>query len=184
MTRKDNEKEERPHYYSQFWLDIAAGRREIGAPKSGEGTELAESETPESLISRKSGRSAAAVNDGYSDGHSHTMVELPSAHEEAIAPDLEPDEFGLTDEVDDLDLPDNFVEDTLDEAAEEADVADMDADLTPAEDEEEDFFDEEEEEEEDDDWPLGRGRKKAKPGRQAKPPKSLKKPRREPRRGF
>ena len=34
MSRKDSEKEaERPHYYSQFWLDVAAGRRIIGTPK-------------------------------------------------------------------------------------------------------------------------------------------------------
>src|SRR5438270_2558 len=37
MTRKDSEKDsERPHYYSQFWLDVAAGRRVIGGPKPDE----------------------------------------------------------------------------------------------------------------------------------------------------
>ena len=40
MTKKDSEKEvERPHYYSQFWLDVAAGRRVIGAPKTDEGAD-------------------------------------------------------------------------------------------------------------------------------------------------
>lgn len=35
MARKDLEKEtERPRYYSQFWLDVAAGRRVIGGGKS------------------------------------------------------------------------------------------------------------------------------------------------------
>ncbi len=35
MTRKDSEKEsERPHYYSQFWLDVAAGRRIIAEVES------------------------------------------------------------------------------------------------------------------------------------------------------
>src|SRR5947209_7132933 len=45
MTRKDSEKEsERPHYYSQFWLDIAAGRRVIGGPRPDENGEAAEAE--------------------------------------------------------------------------------------------------------------------------------------------
>jgi hypothetical protein len=34
MVRKDSEKDvERPRYYSQFWLDVAAGRRVIGGGK-------------------------------------------------------------------------------------------------------------------------------------------------------
>jgi hypothetical protein len=34
MARKDSEKDvERPRYYSQFWLDVAAGRRVIGGGK-------------------------------------------------------------------------------------------------------------------------------------------------------
>src|SRR6266568_4617487 len=107
MTRKDSEKDsERPHYYSQFWLDIAAGRREIGAPKANEGTEVAEPETPEPIILRKPGRNnMAAVTDGYMDTHSYGVVEPPPAPEEVIEPVLEPDEFDLADEVDDLDLP-------------------------------------------------------------------------------
>src|SRR5579862_2286516 len=45
MARKDLEKEtERPRYYSQFWLDVAAGRRVIGAGKSAEAEEEAEDE--------------------------------------------------------------------------------------------------------------------------------------------
>ncbi len=40
MTRKDSEKDsDRTHYYSQFWLDVAAGRRIIGAPKEDEAAE-------------------------------------------------------------------------------------------------------------------------------------------------
>ena len=45
MTRKDSEKEtDRPHYYSQFWLDVAAGRTVIGAAKSEDETDLVEDE--------------------------------------------------------------------------------------------------------------------------------------------
>jgi hypothetical protein len=191
MTRKDSEKDaERPHYYSQFWLDVAAGRRVIGAPKSDEGTEVAEPETPEPIILRKPARNN--ISDGYADTYSRTAVEPPL--EEVIEPELEtepelePDEFELADEVnevDDLDLPNILVDDTLEEATEDTELAEMDADLMPVEEEEEDFFDEEEEdEEENEDWPIGRGRKKPKPGRQVKPPKPLqKKPRRDSRRG-
>ncbi|GHO89116.1 hypothetical protein [Dictyobacter formicarum] len=53
MTRKDSEKDsERPHYYSQFWLDVAAGRHVIGAPKPEDG-EVAE-EVPEPAPQRRS----------------------------------------------------------------------------------------------------------------------------------
>src|SRR5439155_1480723 len=45
MTRKDSEKDsERPHYYSQFWLDVAAGRRIIGTPKPNEEGEQTDAE--------------------------------------------------------------------------------------------------------------------------------------------
>jgi len=188
MTRKDSEKDaERPHYYSQFWLDVAAGRRVIGAPKPDEGPEVAEPETPEPMILRKPGRNN--ISDGYADTYSRATVEAPPDEviepESEPEPELEPDEFGLADEVDDLDLPNILVDDTLDEAVEDEDLADTDTDFIPAEEEEEDFFDEEEEdEEENEDWPIGRGRKKPKPGRQVKPPKPLqKKPRRDSRRG-
>lgn len=183
MTRKDSEKDaERPHYYSQFWLDVAAGRRVIGAPKTDEGTEVAEPETPEPVIPRKAGRNS--MSDGYTDTYSRAAVEPPP--EEVIEPEteseLEPDEFELADEVDDLDLPNILLDDTLDEAAEDADLAEVDTDFVPSDEEEEDFYDEEEEEE-DEDWPIGRGRKKPKPGRQTKQPKPTKKPRRDSRRG-
>lgn len=35
MIRKDTALDaDRPHYYSQFWIDVSAGKREIGAPHS------------------------------------------------------------------------------------------------------------------------------------------------------
>jgi len=42
MTRKDEKDTERPHYYSQFWLDVAAGRREIGSSKTDDASEADE----------------------------------------------------------------------------------------------------------------------------------------------
>ena len=75
MTRKDSEKDaERPHYYSQFWLDVAAGRRIIGAPKTNEEGDLEESDAP---ILPTSMRHESALSDGY--------------HETIAHPDVEPD---------------------------------------------------------------------------------------------
>ncbi|MEO6890664.1 MAG: hypothetical protein ABI456_14780 [Ktedonobacteraceae bacterium] len=211
MTRKDSEKDaERPHYYSQFWLDIAAGRRVIGGPKSDEETELAEPETVEIAAPRRGGR-VTTVPD--SDGHRDTRTRIqPEVDDEAEAEfedeldsELEVDEDELTDEVDDQELPNILIDEidipdaevpetavpeaavpeaTVPEAAvPEATVPEVAA---PTDEEaeatdEEDLFEEEEEEEEDDLWPSGRGRKKPKPGRQVKPPK---KPKRDTRRSY
>ncbi len=59
MARKDLEKEaERPRYYSQFWLDVAAGRRVIGAGKGAEAEdgEAEEENAPE--LSAKAGKAS------------------------------------------------------------------------------------------------------------------------------
>ncbi len=180
MTRKDSEKEtDRPHYYSQFWLDVAAGRTVIGAPKVEDEAELADTELemPEPTPLRKAGRSTASATDGYKPPRAQAVVEPALAPEEFAEP--EEDEFEQ--EVDDLELPNIVVED-----AEEETAIPPEAEETEEQEEEEDlFYDEEEDEEEEDEDSWGaRGRKKPKPGRQVKPPKPLKKPKREPRRGF
>src|SRR5437762_11045814 len=75
MTRKDSEKEaERPHYYSQFWLDVAAGRKIIGGPKTADEAE-AEPE-PEPAPPRKSPRSSHEVRGGHAaaDGRGEAIV--------------------------------------------------------------------------------------------------------------
>src|SRR5579875_2997896 len=158
MTRKDSEKDaERPHYYSQFWLDIAAGRRVIGGPKPGE-ADAEETEVPEAAPARKVGRNNT---DGYRETHASPVIE-PEVEEEE-------EEFEPEDQAENAELPDiDFTEDMEEIEPEEE------------EEDEEDFY-EEEEEEEDEDWGR-RGRKKAKPGRQTRQP--AKKPRRESRRGF
>jgi hypothetical protein len=190
MTRKDSEKDaERPHYYSQFWLDIAAGRRVIGGPKPEDGSENGEPELPEPIALRRPGRSSAApISDGHRETRPQSVVEPIFAPDEEEEMEPEQDEVDLPEELDDVDVPNIDV----DEAVDDADFSDLDL-VTPEveeeEEEEEDFFDEEdldegEEEEEDDDWAIGRGRKKPKPGRQVKPPKPVKKPRRDTRRGF
>lgn len=180
MTRKDSEKDaERPHYYSQFWLDVAAGRRVIGTPKTEEGADQAEAETPvpEPTPLRKAGRnSTATVADGYKETRLQSVAE-PAFEPEEDYVEPEQEEVALADTVDDLELP------TLDadETFEDADISDLNPEEEELEDE--DYFDdEEEEEEEDEDGWAARGRKKPKPGRQVKQPK-VKKPKRD-RRGF
>lgn len=167
MTRKDSEKDaERPHYYSQFWLDIAAGRRVIGGPRPEE--EAAEEEIPELPMApaRKAGRNSTA------DGHKETRATVAPVIEEEVEV-VEPEEEEVEQEedmVEEAEIP-NIV---LDEIEQEAPAP---VEEEYVEEEEEEFFDEEEEED-DEDWGR-RGRKKARPSRPTKP---VKKPK--PRRGF
>jgi hypothetical protein len=176
MTRKDSEKEaERPHYYSQFWLDVAAGRRIIGAPKPNEDSELVENEPVEAAPARKAGRAseeqALAASDGRTENIVHPVAEPVAEPEEYVEPEEEESFNGNLEDselqnVDDSDIPDM----DLGSAEEEE------------EEEEEDFFDEEEEEEEEEDWGGRGGRKKAKPTRPTRPQK--KPARRDTRRGY
>ena len=170
MTRKDSEKEaDRPHYYSQFWLDVAAGRKIIGASR---GEEDGAEPEPQEVAPRRSARSTSATI-----GHeepAYDEVAIPVGEEEAYEeeyaePEAEEDLLGGEEEFDaDQELPNILV----DEEPEVPDVELLD------EDEDEDFYEEEEEEEDEDvDW--GRGRKKPKPGRQTpkQPPKRIKRDR-------
>jgi len=173
MTRKDSEKDsERPHYYSQFWLDVAAGRRTIGVPKSNEDADMETEPEPVSLH-RPTRASSAAMSDGYAETISHPEVE-PEYETDDFA-ETELDELGMdneADETDEADLPLAVVD--------EEEIPDVDLAAPEIEEEDEELFDEEEDEE-DLGW-SGRGRKKPKPGRQVKPPKKT--PKRETRRGF
>lgn len=193
MTRKDSEKDaDRPHYYSQFWLDVAAGRRIIGAPRTDEGDT---DEGLEPVAPRRPARPTAVDNDGYYETVVHPQVE-PEPEEDAdeySTPELNLDMPDITDEIDEEDIP-AF-------GANEEDIPDVEIapqivipleepeEIEEPENEEAEFFDDEEgedeDEDEDDTW-TARGRKKPKPGRQTKlptktPPKRAK---REPRRGF
>jgi hypothetical protein len=189
MTRKDSEKEaDRPHYYSQFWLDVAAGRTTISSSKEVDEIDLAEVEEEsepelEPTPLRRAGRNhGASSSDGYKSTRTQTIVEPD--YEIGEAEGTEEKEFGLADDVEELELPDNV----LDEP--EVEMYSPEEDFAPEEDaveeEEEDFFfDNEEEEEEEDEEEWGsRGRKKPKPGRQTKAPKPTKKPRRDTRRSY
>lgn len=191
MARKDSEKDaDRPHYYSQFWLDVAAGRRVIGAPRTDEG-DIDEGLEP--VAPRRPARSTVADTDGYHETVVHPQVDEPEEFEE------DADEFS-TPELDTLDTADEIDEEEVPTfGANEDDIPDVEIlpltkeepeaaeaiEAVEAGNEDEGFFEDEEEEEEDDDW-TARGRKKPKPGRQTKlptktPPKRAK---REPRRGF
>jgi len=186
MTRKDSEKEsERPHYYSQFWLDIAAGRRTIGGPKpeddgeffddSSEAVTLQDLNEPDEDLDevddRVNGRTTTT----------RSVVE-PVVGTDEVDEVSEPDEAPLaTDEVEDL---------TQDEAVADADIPDMDfvADEDPEieeEDEDEELFEDEDEDEDEDEegWVAGRGRKKPSVKRPTKQPPA-KRPKRDSRRSF
>lgn len=167
MTRKDSEKDaERPHYYSQFWLDIAAGRRVIGGPKPEE-AEASEPEAPEPVLIRKAGRGTSNASDTY-------KAAVPAVELVATEAENEPEE----DTIDETELPNIVVEEDT-EYTDEAESEAAEEDFSEDEDE---FFDEEEEDEEDEDSDWNpRGRKKAKPVRPVKP---VNKPKRVPRRGF
>jgi hypothetical protein len=189
MTRKDSEKEtDRPHYFSQFWLDVAAGRTVIGAAKREDETDLVEDETDtsepelEPTPLRRAGRNhAASANDGYKTTQTQSVIE--PAYEPEEFEESDESDFDLTDDVVDLELPDNVLDETEEEMIiPEADIMPDEEEM--AEDEDELFFDDEleDEDEDEDDW-GSHGRKKPKPGRQTKTPKSSKKPKRE-RRGF
>ena len=191
MTRKESEKDaDRTHYYSQFWLDVAAGRRIIGAPREDEG---AEADVLEPTVPvRKSVRSVsyADSSDGQFDDQDERIVH-PVAE-----PLATPEEFGDAEADDsDLEADDSEVPDFQEEVVDDIDIPDMDlgsgedeAEESEVEDSEEEEEAEdgegvvpEEEEEEDLGW-GGRGRKRNKPVRPKAPPKKA--PRREPRRGY
>lgn len=184
MARKDSEKDsERPHYYSQFWLDVAAGRRVIGAPKEGD---QSENDLPEPPAPRRSERVTSSAYEDIDSTPASSNGRVETIEHPIVEPQVEEEELiGTASEEVPLEVPLLEEEEYQDAELEDTDIPDMD--LSPVvEEEEEDFFEEdegEEEEEEEDDlgW-SGRGRKKPKPGRQVKQP--VRKPKRDTRRGF
>ncbi len=173
MARKDSEKDaDRPHYYSQFWLDVAAGRRIIGAPKTNEDEGDEDGDIPVSTTSYRSNTDDDADNDDYNDTIVHPVAEPIEAPDDFIEPETE--ELDLaTDDPDDTDF------------AETADADIPDVDLETTDEDEDNYFEEEDEEEEDeDDLNWGRGRKKPKPSRPTKAPVVKKPIKRDSRRNF
>ncbi|HEV2581977.1 MAG TPA: hypothetical protein VGT44_14070 [Ktedonobacteraceae bacterium] len=180
MTRKDEKDTERPHYYSQFWLDVAAGRREIGSSKTDESADS--DDLPELTTTRRGSRPTPIVlSDGHRNSRAHDFEEdddfsEPEVEEEEddfSEPEVEEDE--LAGDLDGENTPDILFGDTSVPAEVEPVAEEQPTDEEAVE--EEEYFDEEEEEDEDG-W-AARGRKKPKPGRQAKTPKApLKKPKR------
>ena len=179
MTKKDEKEADRPHYYSQFWLDVAAGRKVIGASKAEDGADQAEADLQEPTPqARRGGRAGAGISpeDGYREARAPAAVADEAYDEEEEFPLAEDEGPDTVSEVSDEDIP--TIVDTP-----EVLTPDIEPEPEPSEGEEpeedEDFYDEEEEEEDEEEWPA-RGRKKPKPGRQAKVPKA---PARKPKRG-
>ncbi len=128
MARKDSEKEaERPHYYSQFWLDVAAGRRIIGAPKTNEEGDLEESDAP---ILPTSVRHSSS-SDGYHETIAHPDVEADFENDDDVYAEpeveLEDTEPVLEEEDEEVEVPPIVVE--------EEEIPDVD--FTPVDAEEE-----------------------------------------------
>src|SRR5215467_14251607 len=121
MTRKDSEKEtDRPHYYSQFWLDVAAGRTTISASKGEDETDLVEDESDltepelEPTPLRRAGRNhGASVADGHKTSRTPAMVE--SDYNPVEFEDTEENDFNLADDVEELELPDDVLDDSEEE---------------------------------------------------------------------
>lgn len=181
MTKKDEKDADRPHYYSQFWLDVAAGRKVIGGPKTEDGTDQADADLSEPLpLARKGGRANPGIvpMDGYRETRAPAAVadeaydEDEEEEEFTLPEDEEPD---LVNEVSDEDIP-TIVDDTPEELTPDIEPEPIEEEEEEPE-EDEEFYDEEDEDEEE--WPA-RGRKKPKPGRQTKVPKP---PAKKPRRG-
>lgn len=149
MRRQDSEKEaERPHAYSQFWLDIAAGRRVIGE------SQPEEAETTEPAPPQRSGRRSIADS---SPGMRATAVVASVVEEQEHDEVREPEEaFTQEDRVDEAELPTLALDEPFAEAEELV--------------EDEDYDDEEDEEE----WGTRSGRKQAKPTWPTKPVKKPK----------
>jgi hypothetical protein len=167
MTKKEDA--DRPHYYSQFWLDVAAGRRVIGTPKTNEAEEADFEPEAEPILHKAGPTTDRDSSDGYAETIAHPEVEPDfDEAEELVEPDLYSEEIDLDNEVTETEMPDLAMDEP-------------DLDFVPPTEEEEDFLEEEEEEEEDTGWGGGRGRKKPK-GRQTRQPKKTK--RDSPRRGH
>src|SRR5260370_8984590 len=165
MTRKESEKDaDRPHYYSQFWLDIAAGRKTIGGTRPNDEADTFETELDlDNVALRRPGRkNSSAMACDYEETIAHPEVEPEFDADEYAEPAL--DETDLDNEIEDEEIPNIVVEDT--------EIPDVDLDSTddellaeevPADEfeDEEDFFDEDEDED-DMSWNAGRGKKKPK----------------------
>src|SRR5260370_15404520 len=94
MRRQGNEKDvERPHAYSQFWLDVAAGRRVIGESQP----EVAETTAPAPPQSsgRKSSTGMRATAAVASVVEEQEHDELGELEEEAFMPENVVDESEL-----------------------------------------------------------------------------------------
>jgi hypothetical protein len=92
MTKKDEKEADRPHYYSQFWLDVAAGRKVIGASKAEDGADQTDADLQEPTpLARRGGRAGASIPpaDGYREMRAPAAVADEAYDEE----DEDEDEF-------------------------------------------------------------------------------------------
>jgi hypothetical protein len=180
MARKDLEREtERPRYYSQFWLDVAAGRRVIGGGKGAQESEEGEAEVEAAPdMTAKSGKATKG-------SAPQPVVEAEPAARRPTAPAAhQPLRLSEAESLADLAAAAGLIDIDADEEAgqpEEGDAiedmeplpaTDVDLDMEPEEEVysyTDVYADEEDEEDEDEDegWPSSRRAKKHK--KQEKP---------------
>jgi len=184
MARKDLDKEtERPRYYSQFWLDIAAGRRVISADKG-----IQESEETEALEAEQTPEAGPRGVKGVKGASPASMLEGESAAPEQSLPPLKRGSAasleelaaaaGLVDiDANEEEVPGLESEEVIEERA-PLSSAKREA-IHEAEPEEESYGyadlyeedDEQEEEEEEEDWPPSRRGKKHAPNKKQDKPR-------------
>src|SRR5450759_2234177 len=143
MTRKESEKEsDRPHYYSQFWLGVDAGRRIIGAPKPNDEVDTYDPELDVVPPRRSSRNTSSAISDGYEETIAHPEVEPEFDADEYAEPELDEEDLeenNITDGeipniiVEDTEIPDMDLAPTDDVFAGKVPVEEVPAEEVPAE---------------------------------------------------
>lgn len=205
MTRKEPEKEtERPHYYSQFWLDIAAGRRAIGTKVAAEVEDDSERDGAESARGSRNSRAGSTLSASGAATASMppatTIPGMPGTADQRRIPAIpEPIRGGLSslvdldlviekDDKEELEEEDILEEEAADTASPLADIAigaDLeDLDILEEEEKEEEELDFEDAlfgEDEEDEWGIPRTRKPSKSNPPHKKPDKKSGPRRRER---
>src|SRR5690242_19401040 len=113
MTKKDEKDADRPHYYSQFWLDVAAGRKVIGGPKLEDGSDQADIDLAEPIpLVRKGGRVNLIIlpADGYREARATAIAD--GAYDEDENEDEEGDE-----DTEEFSQPEDEEPDTVEEVS-------------------------------------------------------------------
>jgi hypothetical protein len=149
---------DRPHYYSQFWIDVATGKQtNVAVPEIAEPTEDEDDELEKEILSLASRPEPKAKVAKPVERKPETRQPLTSLADLANIDMLMKSSAAM----DDDEAPDISAGLSADSAPDI--VFDMDNGEAAGSDQYDDEYDEDEEDEEDDDW--GGGRRKSKPSK-------------------